>query len=229
MSEPVQLPNVRLRRETLEVQILRWLRDAILTGQLVRGTRLVQSDLAKQLGTSRIPVRDALRRLEADGLVRVADERGTFVVRGLAAEDVEEIYDIRLRLEGLATERAALCMDEEERSALAALVERMQVAARRADLKRYGELDHDFHLAIYEGSRCLRLTRAITGLLAGIPPLAPISLKGRVREAHREHMAVFEAIMARDGAAAEAAAEHHVAQARRALLHGLRPVTQAAS
>lgn len=222
MHKASDLPAVRLRRETLDVQVFQWLRDQILSGKLEAGTRLVQSELAKQLGTSRIPVRDALRGLAADGLLVVGDDRGTFTVVGLEVEDVEEIYEIRLRLEGLATRRAVQRMSDAERRALRELFQKMERVARLGDAQRYGELDYEFHLAVYEASHSRRLTRAIVGLSSGLPPLAPISIPGRLVEAHREHGAILEALEARDPEAAEAAAERHVRRAGAGLIAQLR-------
>lgn len=218
---------VRLHRETLEVQIVRWLRDEILTGRLGGGTPLVQSELARQFGTSRIPIRDALRRLEADGLV-LGDARGICTVESINAQDVEELYEIRRRLEALATGLAARKMSLAEHRGLEDLFARMDEVVRRGDVEPYSELDYQFHLTIYEGSRNRRLVRSIAGISSGIPPLAPISIEGRLKEAHREHRAILHALRKRDPDAAESAAEHHVAQALAGLLATFRARPDAA-
>src|SRR6202165_4723685 len=81
------------------------LRDGILTGRYAPGTRLVQEDLAVAFGISRIPLREALRRLEGEGLVVISPNRGA-IVRPLSPKDVVDLYDLRLALEGLALRRA---------------------------------------------------------------------------------------------------------------------------
>ncbi|HZX69006.1 MAG TPA: GntR family transcriptional regulator, partial [Candidatus Elarobacter sp.] len=90
------------RSETLVEE----LREAILTGRYAPGARLVQDDLAEAFGVSRIPLREALRRLEGEGLVLISPNRGA-VVRTLAPKDVVDLYDLRLALESLALRRAA--------------------------------------------------------------------------------------------------------------------------
>src|SRR3984893_8789589 len=82
------------------------LREAILTGRYAPGSRLVQDDLAETFGMSRIPLREALRRLEGEGLVVISPNRGA-IVRPLAPKDVVDLYDLRLALESLALRRAA--------------------------------------------------------------------------------------------------------------------------
>src|ERR1700724_2015413 len=94
-----------IQRETLETKVYQALRAAIIEGHLARGERLVQDDLPTQFGPSRIPVRDALKRLETEGLVTV-DERGSYIVSYFGSEDVEEIYGLRLLLEPYAAGKA---------------------------------------------------------------------------------------------------------------------------
>ncbi len=95
-------PRLEPRSETL----VDALREAILTGRYAPGARLVQDDLAAAFGVSRIPLREALRRLEGEGLVVISPNRGA-IVRPLAPKDVVDLYDLRLALESLAIRRAA--------------------------------------------------------------------------------------------------------------------------
>ncbi len=119
------------------------LREAILTGRYAPGTRLVQDDLAEAFGISRIPLREALRRLEGEGLVVISPNRGA-IVRPLAPKDVVDLYELRLALESLALRRAAeryadLRASTKQRHALA----RQAIAAR--NLTALFRLDRDFH------------------------------------------------------------------------------------
>jgi DNA-binding GntR family transcriptional regulator len=129
--------------ETLSDSLIDALREAIQTGRYRPGARLVQDDLAHEYGTSRIPLREALRRLEGEGLVSIAANRGA-VVRPLETKDVADLYDVRIALESLAVRRAA-----ERFVDVRPTTTRLADAARgaidrneRADLFRF---DRDFH------------------------------------------------------------------------------------
>ncbi|HEX3549326.1 MAG TPA: GntR family transcriptional regulator [Candidatus Elarobacter sp.] len=119
------------------------LRDAILTGRYRPGTRLVQDDLAAEFGMSRIPLREALRRLEGEGLVVISPNRGA-IVRPLAPKDVVDLYDVRLALESLALRRGA-----ERYADLRASTKARHAQARSAitsrNLPALFRLDRDFH------------------------------------------------------------------------------------
>jgi DNA-binding GntR family transcriptional regulator len=119
------------------------LREAILTGRYAPGTRLVEENLAAAFGMSRIPLREALRRLEAEGLVVISPNRGA-VVRPLAPKDVVDLYEVRLALESLALRRAAeRFADLRESTAARHAQARAAIATR--NLSALFRLDRDFH------------------------------------------------------------------------------------
>ena len=95
------MPFSALKKETLEARVYQDLRTAIIKRHLAHGERLIQDMLAAQFGTSRIPVRDALKRLNAEGLVTM-DERGSYVVSVFGIADIEEVYGLRMLLEPYA-------------------------------------------------------------------------------------------------------------------------------
>src|SRR5215213_11071151 len=140
-----------IRRETLGGQLFELLRHRILTGELSGGRRLVQGELAGELRVSRIPVRDALRRLEAEGLVE-GDDVGRYSVIPFTRDDAAEVYAIRRRLEPLAAALAARKATNEELDEIRALFEAMDSVVREAGPKL--DVDHSvrFHMAIYEAS-----------------------------------------------------------------------------
>ena len=143
-----------LRGETLAVQAADAIRGLIAVGQVAGGERLVESRLAEQLGVSRGPVRDALRLLTAEGLVRDEPRRGTFVVR-LTEQDVIDIYDLRIAVETAAV-RLILRRDDQERFAvLRHAIEDMRAVSRDAPLA--AEADLRFHGAVCEVSGNSRL------------------------------------------------------------------------
>jgi len=200
---------MQIRRETLGSQMYDLLRDRILSGEIPGGAHIAQSTLSEEMGISRIPIRDALQRLESDGLV-TGDEIGRYTVVPFTAEDAEEIYAIRRKLEPFAVEMAAGRLSDEVLATLKALHAELTQAARDRDLKRYTELNVQFHTAIYEASGMRRLVRIIRGLWRGVPQLTPIVLEGRITRSQREHDEILKRLVERDGPGAAAALERHI-------------------
>ena len=200
---------MQIRRETIGSQMYDLLRDRILSGELPGGAHIAQSALSEEMGISRIPIRDALQRLESDGLV-TGDDIGRYTVVPFTAEDAEEIYAIRRKLEPFAIEIAAGKLSDDALAALKALHAKLTQAARDRDLKRYTELNVEFHTAIYEASGMRRLVRIIRGLWRGVPQLTPIVLEGRITRSQREHDEILKRLFERDGPGAAAALERHI-------------------
>lgn len=211
---------MRLRRETLGAQVYELLRDRILRGELSGGERLVQGPLSEELGISRIPVRDALKRLESDGLV-AGDEVGRYAVVPFGPNDAREIYAIRRRLEPLAAEMAAETMTPDALADIQALHRDLAAAVRGKQVERYIELNVQFHMTIYEASGMKRLVRLIGGLWLGVPPLTPMMLEGRMRRSQKEHDEIIRRLAARDPAGAAAALERHIDNAGSELMRSM--------
>lgn len=207
-------------------QIFELLRRGIGTGEIAGGTRLVQGELAERLGTSRIPVRDALKRLEAEGLL-TSDRFSRYTVLSLTVEDATEIYVIRHRLETLAVSLAA------ERATVAQLAElrdlfgQMGAAVRDDAADRYVDLNTRFHALVSEASCAPRLQRLVRGLWVGLPPLTPIAVRGRMRNSHVEHEAILACLEARDSAGVGAAMGQHIDNAHREFIATLRTAGRA--
>ena len=202
----------RVRRETLGAQVYHLLRDRILRGEIAGGSRLIQGPLSEAIGTSRIPVRDALKRLESDGLVK-CDETGRYSVVQFSTEDAEEVYAIRRQLEPFAVELAARAMTSEAMGEIKSLFNELNKAARRRQLEKYIEINTSFHMAIYEASGMVRLVRIIRGLYSGVPSLTPIVLEGRIVRSQEEHAEIVDRLAARDGAGAARAMDRHIENA----------------
>lgn len=120
------------------------LRDGISAGRLKPGERLIEADLASRMGISRAPVREALRRLEFEGLVEGRARRG-FVVRALSTPELIELYDLRVLLEPVLAKSAAERIDADGLSSLRDIVERMRHAARRGEWMDVVNADREFH------------------------------------------------------------------------------------
>ena len=132
------------------------IRDAILTGKLKPGERILESRVAAELGISRAPVREAIRQLASEGLLVCFPHRGTFVA-GFSAEDAKEVYSLRAVLEGLAASLVAQDPDKTTLAALEACVGTMQKRAETNDIAGLIEADMRFHETLCVASKHRRL------------------------------------------------------------------------
>lgn len=206
-----------LHRETLDSQIYRALRTAILEQEFSGGERLTQEELARTFGTSRIPVRDALKRLAGDGLVSV-DDSGSYRVVTFGPEDVREVYAIRALVEPYAARLGARALTPEGLSALVDLNASMVAAADEQDFEGYTRFNASFHLSLYEASEMPRLVRIIETLWVGRPPLTPIQVPGQVARSLEEHEQILVALRKGDPDQVAMWVQHHIEHARDALL-----------
>ena len=185
------------RRQTAHVYVREKIRLAILNGQLPGGTRLVQSDIAKRLEVSTTPVREALRDLASEGLIRIDAHRGG-VVSELDEGDLQEVYQIRQRLEPLALELAMPAMTDEVIDRAGELHEAMSEAPHSA---AWVQLNRDFHMTIYEVADRPRLVSLVRSLqdASVMAVSAKLQRIPNVREfANSEHGQLLEAIRRRD-------------------------------
>lgn len=205
-----------VKRRNLEDQVYSALRDAIFSGSFRSGERLTQADLAARLSTSRIPVRDALKRLEVDGLVTL-DERGACHVVEFDADDVDETYTLRAILEPLAASLAVPKLDNEDVQHLHELADQMAAAANADDRVLYATLNRSFHSTLYDASGWRRLIRIIETLWAGRPPLTPIMIPGQLKRSLADHKSILAAVDARNVQAVEDRLRRHIETAADAL------------
>lgn len=206
-----------IKRETLEMQVYQELRAAIIGGTLAGGARLIQDILATQFGTSRIPVRDALKRLEKDGLVRL-DERGSYTVQALSREDVTEVYALRSLLEPYAAQQASAQLNAPDIDELAGIVTAMQQAIDDGDIDRYVELNEAFHSTLYEHSGQRRTVTIIHSLWSGVLPLTPMAVPGQLARSMAEHHAIIDALRQRQHTQVADLMRAHIAHAATSLL-----------
>jgi len=187
------------------------IRELIITGELAAGEQLRQRDLAQRFGVSQTPVREAMRRLESEGLV-IGDTHRGFTVAAADAGPVEENFQIRAALESLGASLAARKIDAAGISRLQDL--NRQMAALAEDDPRYADLNREFHFALYEFSR--------SPLLMSLMRLLWASLRGGPRvlrthaESARQHDAILDALRAGDAEAAAARTYQHIMDVPRA-------------
>jgi DNA-binding GntR family transcriptional regulator len=150
----------RLRRETSADQVAGHVRHLIMTGQLRKGDRVLQDEIAVELGVSRIPVREAIIALDREGWVSFAANRGAFVT-GLEPDDIRDHYELRGLVLGLAAKRVAEVASDEE---VAELAERFAAMRRAPDLSAFSSLNERFvsKLLRLSGSPRLRATVLVT-------------------------------------------------------------------
>lgn len=190
--------------------------DAIRTGGYAPGERLRETDVAARLNLSRTPVREALRRLEADGIVEHRPRLGA-VIRQLDHGELVELYEMRTVLERTAAEMAAKHASPAEVVALRALNDLIATSAPQ----QAAALNQDFHRGIYRATRNRFLQDAARALNNALMLLGPTTLDdpARIKVVSAQHIAILDAIDAGDVAAAGTAAETHL---QTSLVHRLR-------
>ena len=195
------------------------IRDGILAGRHAPGQRLIADELAKELGVSRMPVREALHRLEVAGLVTITPHRGA-VVSALSEAECIEIYHVRAVLDGLATRLATPHLSAADHARLAALLADMEAGVEAKDPQRVLNVNREFHAVIWSAARAPRLRDLLENLYDASQRFRNISvlIPGRLDQITHEHRLIAEALARGDAAAAEQYAnEHHEGTARRLL------------
>lgn len=189
------------------------IRAAIRDGKLAPGERLTETDLAARFGVSRTPVRQAIARLEAEGLLTHEPRRGLTVTRP-DHQQVVELYVMREVLEGAAARLAAQHASETEIAAMAEIVEHEPEVF--GDAGALAEVNQRLHGLLYLAAHNRYLLRSLEQLAATMALLPTLLTHGgRAEQAHDEHRAIIAAILARDGAAAESAARRHARAAQK--------------
>ena len=187
-------------------------REAILGGAIAPGTRLSVPELARQLNVSRTPAREALQRLQHEGLVTMTPRRGAEVLGGQPG-DLAELFEYREALEGMAARLAATRMTEDEKARLEKSFEAHAAAVGRGDVLDHIEQDREFHQIFIAGARNKRIAdelariRSQLAIITRTMSAAPGALAQPVIDIHRS---ILEAIKSSDGRAAELAARSHV-------------------
>jgi DNA-binding GntR family transcriptional regulator len=227
MNDPDAIFRVQKVAAPLRRSVTESIRTAIALGRLKAGERLPERELCELTGVSRTLVREALRQLESEGLVKVEPNRGPFVAR-LTREQAEGIYQVRIELEGLACKLFAERANDAQRLALKEAFEQLRQAAGGADQQAPLRAKNRFYERLCEGSgnealgTCLRLLNARVTLLRATSMRAP----GRTEKSMDELSELMEALAARDGERARALGQRHVRMAAEAAV-GLLPRDEA--
>jgi DNA-binding GntR family transcriptional regulator len=202
-----------LASSTLNEEIYDEICLALRDGRLLPGQTVGIRQLADAVNTSPMPVREALRRLEAQGVLKTRPGR-VLSIPGLEIEEVREIYSIRLVLEGLAAERAATEATPAEMAKIQAICKNMDDGFAIRDSKRFYPLNYDFHMAIYHAAHMPHLIRIIQPLWLRISPfLWSLTDEPHLRFAMDQHHQAVDAMFRRDGAGLRRAIEDDINRA----------------
>jgi DNA-binding GntR family transcriptional regulator len=185
--------------------------DEIVDGRLLPGVRLDEVGLAERFGVSRTPVREALRQLEATGLLQRRPSRGV-VVATVTPERLADMFEAMAEMEALCARLAAQRMTARERQSLGRLHERSGRHVERADEARYEEVNRRFHEAFYDGAHNAEIAGMALAMRARLAPFrrAQFRVAGRLEQSHAEHALIVAAVLKRDPSAADAAMREHI-------------------
>jgi DNA-binding GntR family transcriptional regulator len=209
---------MRLVHSSLHDEVAARLRERIFAGELAPGSFLDEVRLAEQLEISRTPLREALKVLTAEGLVRHEPRRGCFVNQ-VTERDLDEIFPVIALLEGRCAFEAAQHATEEDLQSLQALHDKL---ARHAKARRIDDY-YATNYAIHEAIIALADNRWLAGVIADLRKILKLARQqqlhapGRLEQSLSEHLAVFAALQARDPEGAEAAMRTHLLRQREAL------------
>jgi DNA-binding GntR family transcriptional regulator len=187
---------------TTQEAVLQELRRAIIDGEMKPGERVHQEALAQRLGVSRVPIREALRALEAEGQVVNKQNRGYYVAE-LTVSELEEIYLLRGLLEDEMNRRAVAHVDETIVKRLESLLAEMDDATKTRDVRRFVALNKEFHFTIFRCSRLPRFVRVIEVLWQNSEVYRSVYLNDPevLRRVGEEHRLIVEACRRRDATA----------------------------
>jgi len=215
---PVILDGYKPLREI----VFESMREAILSGVLQPGERLMEIQLAEEMGVSRTPVREAIRKLELENFVVMIPRKGAYVA-GVSSKDVADVFEIRSALEGLAAGLAAERITEDELEQMERVLFYRATEGDVMDLEQIVKSDTDFHALVYSASRNERLIQILANLREQIQRFRATSLAvpGRNKLALEEHRMIVEALRNHDSEEAQSLAIAHIVTAENVMFDAL--------
>lgn len=198
------------------------LRQAILKGELKPGERLMEIALAEKLGVSRTPIREAMRKLELEGLVVMIPRRGAQVAN-ITEKDLNDVLEVRIALENVAIEKACTRMSEEDMGRLWLAAKEFERIMAEGNLVRLAEADVAFHEIIYRASDNKRLNQVLNNLREQIYRYRVEYLKEEETRnvLVKEHEELTKAIRERDVKKAQEISFRHIENQRRAIIQSI--------
>lgn len=221
-----EFPSSLLEGLPLGEKVANELRIQIISGKLAKGSVLSENQLAADFGTSRGPVRDALKTLSIEGLIRL--ERMGVVVLGLTAEDMQEIYDVRILIEGFVLERLSHSFDESRKNTLLQIIDKMELAAKHHDDVDFSRYDMEFHETMIRYCNHQRIYRLWNSIRPILFAALLVATKKRfaqaaegVPELINQHRFIVNAIAGGDQEHIKKAAGDHYTEAYRTVSQSL--------
>lgn len=204
---------------TYQQQAYDYIKKAIFELRFKPGEFVADKQVADELGISRTPVREALYKLESEGLLIGVARRG-WRVYSLSLEDVHDIFDIKVSIEGMIAAKAAACTDDSLRTQLRATVDQMMAAVQADDPRAWLEADYALHDVLFKMVDNERAEKIIDNLNAQWHRLRIgfAAMEGRIRRSTDEHKTFVQAILDGDAARAEKAMRDHLNQVREELV-----------
>lgn len=187
------------------------LREAIILGEIKPGERLMEVQLAEKIGVSRTPIREAIRKLELEGLVNMIPRKGAHVAR-LSVKDIIDVLEVRASLDGLATSLAAERINNDELKELKNIQKQFENYVEKNNLTSIVKKDVEFHDIIYNASKNEKLIQILNNLREQVYRFRVIHLKdvSSTKEVIKEHMEIYNALSKKDPKAAKEAAKSHI-------------------
>ena len=206
-------------RKSLGEHVFESLKQAIIQGNITAGEWLVESHIAETLGISRTPVREAIHKLEREGLIE-RQPRGGFTVLGLNRNDIEETFGIRSVLEGYAARLAAEKHKKEELTPLEKKIEEFQNALERKKMDVLPVINTEFHDMLYALSKSPKLVHMINGLQDQIYRYRELILKEKkfAVTSNRDHIQLLKLIRKRDAEGAVQLVRDHILRGQEMVL-----------
>ncbi len=220
----VEYDDVDTQTGSLRGKVFIQLQNDILNGLYQPGDNLIETKLSEELGVSRTPIREAIRQLELEGLVHSIPNKGA-IVKGISSQDVEDIYTIRMLIEGLAARWAAEKITCEELKELKEVVELEEFYTLKNDVDHLLQFDSRFHDIIFKASKSKTLMHTLSTFHHYVQRARNASLNNpeRARMVLEEHKAILQAIMEHDAEKAERLTTLHVRNASLNLLKNKKP------
>lgn len=202
------------KNRSIADKVFDYVEEAILTGEFPKGTIVSELKLCKLLDVSRTPVREALTRLLIEGLIEESGKGA--VVIGISNDDIEDIYEIRMRIEGLATAKCAKNITEEQLNELREVIELQEFYTFKNQPENIKKVDSKFHSLIYSYCQSRSLQKMLEELHRKVQRFKRVSLQNeeRAKSAVAEHRQIFEAIEKHDEKLAEELTVKHIINAK---------------
>ena len=200
--------------ETIPTKVCRVIREAILNGELQPGQRLVQDELANSIGVSRMPIREAFKQLESEGLIIIEPHKGASV-KTFSIEEVEEIYYLRSIFEKEAVKDSVDNMSGSVISRLEELVEKME---KTSNIEEFVKINIQFHSELMSCCRMNKLKSFIENLWSGFPQHTPYMLPDQIGISNSEHREILKAVKENNSIKASELVSEHISRVGRGLI-----------